>query len=105
MIIPNKVKRVAKIENKSLHARTVKLMEEVGELAAEVLRLHGEKGARGKSYEAILDDAKLEAVDCMLMSMDILVRLDASEEEISSIMNSQLKKWEKQLKDRAAQPD
>ena len=92
--IPRKVRRVSKLETKSLTARGVKLMEESGELAAEILRVEGEKSRKGKSKEQVLCDLHLEAVDCMLMAMDILVHTGATDKHIREIMKNQLEKWE-----------
>jgi NTP pyrophosphatase (non-canonical NTP hydrolase) len=98
MKIPKRVIRVSKLEKKSLVSRGLKLNEEAGELAAEILKYVGEKGANGKSQKEILADLHLEAVDCLLMAMDILVHTGASEKVIAKIMKSQLKKWEKNSK-------
>jgi NTP pyrophosphatase (non-canonical NTP hydrolase) len=92
-IIPNKVKRVSRLETKSLLARAVKLMEEAGELAAEVLKYEGLKGRNGKSKKEILDALHLEGVDVMLMAQDILIRTGATDKKICKIIDSQLKKW------------
>lgn len=100
MKIPRKVKEVTRLEKKSLVARGLKLNEEAGELAAEILRLKGMKGAKGKTKQQILDDLHLEAVDCMLMAFDILVHTGASDKKVTSIMNSQLKKWRKGIDER-----
>ncbi len=93
MKIPTRVKKVSRRETKTLVERGLKLNEEAGELAAEILRFEGLKGARGKSKKEILYDLHLEAVDCLLMSMDILVHTGASEKRIRGIMESQLDKW------------
>lgn len=97
MKIPNRVARVSKLEKKSLPCRGLKLCEEAGELAAEILKLCGEKGTKGKTKREVLADLHLEAVDCMLMSMDILVITGAKEKTIKTIMDNQLKKWERKL--------
>ena len=77
--------------------RGLKLNEEAGELAAEILKLKGLKGS-SKSKKEILFDLHLEAIDCLLMAMDILVHTKASEKRIEQIMNSQLDKWERGFK-------
>lgn len=100
MKIPLQVKQVTRLEKKSLVARGLKLNEEAGELAAEILRFEGMKSANGKSKEEILDAIHLEAVDCMLMAFDILVHTGASDKKVEAIMNSQLKKWRKGLNER-----
>jgi NTP pyrophosphatase (non-canonical NTP hydrolase) len=97
-IIPERVRKVSLLEKKTLVERGLKLNEEAGELAAEILKLRGLKGAKGKTKKEILYDLHLEAVDCLLMSMDILVHTGASEGRIRSIMESQLDKWTKGIK-------
>lgn len=97
-IIPYEVREVSMLETKLLTERGLKLTEEVGELAAEILKFKGLKGSKGKSKNQILKDLHLEAIDCMLMAMDILVHTGAKDENIRAVMNSQLKKWKKQAK-------
>ena len=69
-------------------------MEEAGELAAEILKYKGMKGAKGKSKKQILEDLHLEAVDTMLMAMDILCHTGATEKNIREIMDNQIIKWQ-----------
>jgi NTP pyrophosphatase (non-canonical NTP hydrolase) len=95
--IPKRVKKISRLEKKSLVERGLKLNEEAGELAAEILKLKGLKGS-SKSKKEILFDLHLEAIDCLLMAMDILVHTKASEKRIEQIMNSQLDKWERGFK-------
>lgn len=95
MKIPKNIRRVSKLEKKTLVERGLKLNEEAGELAAEILKLEGKKGSKGKTKEEILYDLHLEAIDCMLMAMDILVHTKATNKRINEIIDSQLKKWEK----------
>jgi NTP pyrophosphatase (non-canonical NTP hydrolase) len=98
MKIPDRVIEVSKREKKSLVSRGLKLNEEAGELAAEILKYVGEKGCNGKSRKQVLAALHLEAVDCLLMSMDILVHTGATEKIIKKIMKKQLDKWEKNFK-------
>ena len=95
MKIPKNIRRVSKLEKKTLVERGLKLNEDAGELAAEILKLEGKKGSKGKTKEEILYDLHLEAIDCMLMAMDILVHTKATNKRINEIIDSQLKKWEK----------
>jgi NTP pyrophosphatase (non-canonical NTP hydrolase) len=97
-IIPKRVKKVSLLERKTLVERGLKLNEEAGELAAEILKYRGLKGAKGKTKKEILYDLHLEAVDCLLMSMDILVHTGATEKRIRTIMNDQLDKWSRGIK-------
>jgi NTP pyrophosphatase (non-canonical NTP hydrolase) len=98
MKIPKRVAEVSKREKKSLSDRLVKLTEEVGELAAEILKYQGKKGCNGKSKKQVLAALHLEGVDVMLMAMDILVHTGATEKIIAKIMKKQLNKWEKNFR-------
>ena len=100
MKIPKQVRKVSKLEKRSLLARGLKLNEEAGELSAEILKLLGEKGRKGKTKSEVLDDLRLEGIDCLLMSMDVLCHVGTTDKQITKIMNSQLKKWEKGLAER-----
>lgn len=100
MKIPQRVREVARKETRSLLARGLKLNEEAGELSAEILKLKGMKGRKGKSEAEVMYDLHLEAVDCLLMSMDILVHTGATSRRINKIMNSQLEKWEAGISNR-----
>ena len=93
MKILKRVRTISKLEKKTLVARGLKLCEEAGELAAEILKYKGEKNSH-KCKKEILIDLHLEAVDCMLMAMDILVHTGATDKEITYIIRSQLDKWE-----------
>ena len=93
MKIPENIKNVSKLEKRPLITRGLKLMEESGELAAEILRYKGEKTSNGKTQQEILQDLHLEAVDVMLMAMDILITTGASDEEITKIIDNQLNRW------------
>lgn len=98
MKIPAKIRRVALLEKKSLITRGLKLCEEAGELAAEILKYEGEKGSKGKNREQILYDMHLECIDCYLMIMDILVKSGATNKRINTLIDQQLAKWENWLK-------
>lgn len=98
--IPKKVIKVSNLETRDIIARGLKLGEEYGELSAEILKITGHKGNNNKSKKQILSALHLEAVDCLLMSMDILIYTGASNKIINSIMDRQLSKWYKSFKSR-----
>ena len=104
MKIPKQVRKVSNLEKRSLLARGLKLNEEAGELSAEILKLLGEKGRKGKTKSEVLADLHLEGVDVMLMAMDVLCHTGATDKVITKIMNSQLKKWEKGLLETSVVP-
>lgn len=91
--IPSEVRAVSARTHKSLDARIRKLAEEVGEVATEAACLAGEKDRKGRSFQQVKDALKLEAVDVMLMAMDLLEYEGATDEEVNAIMARQLKKW------------
>jgi NTP pyrophosphatase (non-canonical NTP hydrolase) len=99
MKIPKRLKQVVHKDTKPLVARGLKLCEESGELAAEILKYQGYKGTPDDQDE-ILDHLHLEAVDVMIMAMDILVTTGAKNKKITAIMESQLTKWENNIKDK-----
>jgi NTP pyrophosphatase (non-canonical NTP hydrolase) len=96
-IIPHKIREISLLETKTLVERGLKLTEEVGELAAEILKFEGLKPTNGKSGIDVLQALRLEAVDCMLMSMDILAYTQTTDDRIKEIIESQLEKWKSQL--------
>lgn len=98
-MIPKKLITISKKETRSLACRGLKLTEEAGELSAEILKYLGEKGRKGKTEQEVLEHLHLEAIDVMIMAMDILVHTDATKEEIDRIMNSQLDRWNDKMKE------
>jgi NTP pyrophosphatase (non-canonical NTP hydrolase) len=96
MKIPNKLRKVSKLEPKNLKSRGLKLGEEYGELVTEILKYKGEKGSE-KTADEILIDLKEEAVDCLIMSLDILVYTGCSDKYIAKILNKKLDKWMKNV--------
>lgn len=95
MKYPNKLKKASRLEKRTLLARGMKLFEESGECAAEILKLKGLKGSKEKSKEEVLYDLHSEAVDTLIMALDILYYTKASEKRINEILDSQLNKWMK----------
>lgn len=96
MKVPKKLRKVSKLEQKNLFGRSIKLGEEYGELMAEVLKYKGEKGSN-KSPEEILKDLQEEAVDCLIMAIDILVYTGAKDKDITKTLHRKLDKWLKNV--------
>lgn len=92
MKIPRKLKRISKLEPKSLAERGLKLCEENGELAAEIFKLLGKKKTN-QSKKETLEHLREEAVDCLIMAMDILVNVKTSDKVMSRLINAKLDKW------------
>lgn len=77
----------------TLENKTIKLAEEVGEISVEVLILNGFKNSNGVSKETTKQNLKEEAVDAMLMCLDILAFLKTTPEEIDEISMRKIDKW------------
>ena len=91
-MIPTKLRKVSRLEPKTLVERGLKLAEETGELAAEIFKLEGKKKS-DKNKKQILADLREEAVDCLIMSMDILAHTKTSNRQIKRLFNKKLEKW------------
>jgi NTP pyrophosphatase (non-canonical NTP hydrolase) len=94
-MIPKSVRKVSKLETKNLVERGLKLTEEVGELSTEILRYKQLKSADGLTAEQVMHNLQYEAVDVMLMAMDILAYTGASDSKIEEMVNYQLARWKK----------
>ena len=92
MKVPRKLKRISRLEPKSLAERGLKLCEENGELAAEIFKLLGKKKTNQTKKET-LEHLREEAVDCLIMALDILVKVKTSDKTINRILNAKLDKW------------
>jgi hypothetical protein len=91
------IQNVAELEGYGLLERVCKLQEEVGELSAETLKLIGFKNSNLSEGE-IKQNILVEAVDCLIMSMDILSTQGYSKDEIIKIADSQITKWISNIK-------
>jgi hypothetical protein len=91
------IQNVSSLEKFGLLERVCKLQEEVGELSAEVLKQIGFKH-HNETIDKIRENILLEAVDCLIMSMDILSQQGFSKKEIIDKANSQIKKWISNIK-------
>lgn len=100
--IPKRLRKLSKLADRDLMARGMKLSEECGELSAEILKYYGLKGTKGKTKQEVLDHLRLEACDCLIMAMDILVHTDTSSSQLNEIVTKQLDKWEGQVKSRSS---
>lgn len=78
--------------NSSLSDKGLKLTEEVGELAAELLKITGYKHTNDTKEEAT-KKALLESVDTMIMVFSIMNYLEFDKNQIVEMTESQIKKW------------
>ncbi len=92
MKIPRKLRIISKREPKTLVERGLKLTEENGELAAEIFKLIGKKKTNQTKKET-LAHLKEEAVDCLIMAMDILVKVGVTDKEITKLLKAKMDKW------------
>ncbi len=72
----------------------LKLMEEVGELSCDILKLKQYK-VNTENKKDILINAKEEVVDCFTMLINIAEKLEISDEDLVKIFGKKLKKWNK----------
>lgn len=79
-------------DNLMLLKRALKLTEESGEIAAEVLKLVDYKST-DETPKQIVEHLKEEAVDALITALDIINHLKMSEEEVVFVMESKLDKW------------
>jgi NTP pyrophosphatase (non-canonical NTP hydrolase) len=92
------VKNACQLEKQvTIAEKGLKLTEEVGELAAELLKLTGYKYTNDTKEEA-LQKALLESVDTMIMIFGIMVQLGFTKQEIVEMTESQVNKWLKYVK-------
>ena len=74
--------------------RIIKLSEELGELSEAYLSYTNPNSYKNKQYEDIIE----EAVDCAIVSLDILVTLIKEDKQLAyTVFEKKLNKWRKQL--------
>lgn len=95
MKIPKRIRKASKLEDKNLVERALKLCEESGELAEAVLIYKGLKKSKpGTPHMAGKVAAiKEEAVDVLLMALDILVYMKTSDKQLTRYVAWKLDKW------------
>lgn len=71
---------------------TLKVMEESGELAAEILKLVGHKKSKA-TKEKLIERIKSEGVDTLIALFDVLNLVDISKEEIINLTETAVQKW------------
>lgn len=86
------VQTSSKYEKNGILERGLKLGEEYGELAAEILKLKEFKRTL-ESKEQIKKNILLEATDCLIMVYDILTNMGFTKGEIVDTAEKQISKW------------
>lgn len=89
----NSVSDACQLEkNINLADKGLKLMEEVGELAAEILKLTGVKYSNLNQIQN-RSNLLLESCDVMIMTFSIMNQMGFTKQEIVETTQSQIKKW------------
>lgn len=86
------VETSSKYEKHGLLERGLKLGEEYGELAAEILKLKEFKRTL-ESKEEIRKNILLESTDCLIMIYDIISHMKFKKEEVVDMAEKQIGKW------------
>lgn len=91
-----KIQKLSLEEKKNLLERTIKLQEETGELAEQVLIAHKSSGSQYKksSKSAI----KKEAADVTLVALSIFFLEGGTPKELEKILQEKAAKWKKFIK-------
>ena len=87
------VKKLSLIEKKNILERMVKLQEEVGELAQEILIAEKASGSTHKSPGN--DGIEGECVDVMLVALSIFFKAGHDEVELEKIIHEKSQQWDK----------
>jgi NTP pyrophosphatase (non-canonical NTP hydrolase) len=87
-----KIQKLSLEEKKSLLERTIKLQEEVGELAQQVLIQTGSSGSHHKKAQT--SGIQEEAVDVTLVALSIFFLEGGTPLELEKIVEAKMGKWE-----------
>lgn len=94
----NSVQEACQLEkNITLSDKGLKLMEEVGELATEILKSKGSEHSNLDDNQ-IRNNLLLESCDVMIMIFSIMYQMGFSKQEIVEMTGSQINKWINQPK-------
>lgn len=89
----NKIIAINKKEPKTAMEVMVKLQEECGELAAEMLRYIGRKGANGDTKAILKGKILEEGCDAIITVVSILEKFDFKEKDIAQMIKLKCNKW------------
>ena len=87
------IEKLSKQEIKTILERAVKLQEEVGELAQEILVHHKASGSQYK--KASEDGIQGECVDVILVALSIFFKSGGSQESLCTLIDKKGAKWAK----------
>ncbi len=81
-------------DKQTIENMLLKTMEELGELATDILKLKQYK-VNTENKEDITKNAKEEVIDCFAMLINISEKLNISDKEMVKIFRKKLAKWNK----------
>ena len=95
--------RLADLDKKDLTQKALKLCEEAGEVAQAVLSYTKAPvcGYKNKNQGDILE----EVSDVIIVALSIARKLELSKEDINTVIENKLAKWEKKINDSKRYPD
>jgi len=93
MIDFEKIEQLSHDEPKKIIERMVKLQEECGELAQEVLIEHKASGSLHK--KSGVDGIRGESVDVIMVALSIFFKAGGTFNELENCIASKLEKWQK----------
>jgi len=91
------IKRIASLsrhDNKNALEKCIKVQEEVGELAAEILKLRGKKGSKGVKKPQLEENILEECCDVIIITYSLMKKLRYTDERIKKAFNRKLDKAE-----------
>ena len=89
----SEIKSLSLKEKKGLLEKTIKLQEEVGELAEAVLIYKKASGSKYKASKSL--SIEKEAVDIILVSLDIFFSLSPDLDLLQDLLSEKSKRWKK----------
>lgn len=78
--------------DRNILLRLAKMQEELGELAEPTLKLLGYKGTLSSPFE-LMDNQAEEAIDVLIVALDLIHCLNIEEIEFEKILSKKLDKW------------
>lgn len=80
-------------EHRNTNGKTVKLMEEVGELAAAILQSQGLKGLGSKTPRQVRINLLEESCDCVIIILKILSDNGFNYDDMLNMCETKIEKW------------
>lgn len=93
-----KIIEINKTELKTPIEVMVKIQEECGELAAEMLKFIGKKGSNGDSKRVIRNKILEEACDIIITSTSIIQKFGFQEKDMCKMIKKKCSKWARNQK-------